>query len=84
MKVYVSNELNYVKQELLKKGYTVVKDNENSIVDAIICNLKSSGLSGLNINNNIKKDGALIIDYGNKSIDDIEYILNNRSYNNLF
>lgn len=84
MKIYVSNELSYVKQELIKKGYNVVKDNENSIIDAIICNLKNGGLSNLNISNNIKKEGALIIDYGNKSIDDIEYILNNRAYNNLF
>ncbi|AYD41370.1 hypothetical protein D4Z93_13050 [Clostridium fermenticellae] len=84
MKVYVSDDLEYVKQKLLKKGYTVVKDNESSTVDAIICNLKSGALSKLSFDNNIKKEGALIIDCGNKSIDDIEYILNNRAYNNLY
>ncbi len=38
----------------------------------------------LNMQNNIKREGTLIIDSGSKTIDEIEYILCNRVYSSIF
>ena len=83
MTICVSEELEYIREELGKRGYTIVKSADNVICDAIICNLKNGGLINSNVQNNIKRDGTLIIDSGCKTIDEIEYILNNRVYSAL-
>lgn len=83
MKIYVSKELEYIKEELVNRGYSVV-DSISVPCDAIICDLKNGGLSNLNIQSNVRREGTLIIDSGSKSIEEIEYILNNRSYSSLF
>lgn len=77
MKIYVSSRLEEVGNELKKRGYDVISE-ENNNVDAIICNLKDGDLNKININSNIKLSKTVIIDCGSKKIDDIEYILNNR------
>lgn len=82
MVICVSEELQDIKQQLEIRGYKVVSDA--SICDIIICNLKNSGLINLNIQNNIKTEGTLIIDSGKKTIEEIEYIINNRIYSSLF
>lgn len=84
MKIYVSKDLLYISEELGKRGYSIINGENNIVCDAIICNLKNGGLTSLNMNNNIKREGTLIIDSGSKSVDEIEYILNNRVYSNLF
>lgn len=84
MKIYVSNDLLYISEELCRRGYNIINGDNNIVCDAIICNLKNGGLTNLNMNNNIKREGTLIIDCGSKSVDEIEYILNNRVYSNLF
>lgn len=83
MKVYVSTELDYIKEELRNRGYIIVEDSSTPC-DAIICNLKNSDLTSMNMQGNIKREGTLIIDSGSKSIEDIDYILNNRVYSSLF
>jgi hypothetical protein len=83
MTVYVSNELEYIKEELLNRGYNAIS-NASIPCDVIICNLKNGGLINLNVQSNIRREGTLIIDSGSKSIDEIEYILNNRVYSSLF
>jgi hypothetical protein len=83
MTICVSNELEYIKEELIKRGYNVVQSTSVPC-DVIICNLKNGGLMNLNIQSNAKREGTLIIDSGSKSIDEIEYILNNRVYSALF
>ncbi|MCT8977604.1 YkuS family protein [Clostridium sp. CX1] len=83
MKIYVSDDLCYIKEQLKNRGYSVTNESSNIICDAIICNLKSGGLTNININNSIKREGTLIIDSGSKSVEEIEYILNNRTYSNL-
>lgn len=83
MKVYVSKKLCNLSKELQKRGYNIMSGKKcTDTFDAIICNLKDGELENLNINNNIKIGETIIIDYGSKKIDDIEYILNNRTYNN--
>ena len=83
MIIFVSSELGYIRDELSKRGYTVIQNNAGVQCDAIICNLKNGGLMNSSMENNIKREGTLIIDSGYKSIDEIEYILNNRVYSNL-
>ena len=83
MKIFISNDLKYIEEELKNRGYDITNEKSNILCDAIICNLKNEGLTTLNINGSIKREGTLIIDSGSKTIDEIEYILNNRVYSNL-
>lgn len=85
MVICISQELEYLQTELTKRGYTVINNRDNNIYcDAIICKLKDGGLVSLNMQNNIKSEGTLIIDSGSKSIDEIEYILCNRVNSSTF
>lgn len=84
MNICVSEELKEIKSELINRGYSIVSNINNIPCDAIICNLKDGGLLSINSQNNIKLDGTLIIDCGSKTIDEIEYILNNRIYSAIF
>jgi len=85
MVICISKELEYLQDELVKRGYTVINNRDNNTCcDAIICNLKDGGLINLNMQNNIRREGTLIIDSGSKNIDEIEYILSNRVYSSLF
>jgi broad-specificity NMP kinase len=84
MKIFISEELIHIKEELKKRGYDIIKETENIACDTIICDLKNGGLVNSNMHSNIKVEGTLIIDSGSKSIEEIEYILNNRSYSRLF
>jgi hypothetical protein len=83
MTICVSNELEYIEQELTNRGYNVVNSTSGPC-DVIICNLKNGGLMNLNVQGSFRREGTLIIDSGSKSIDEIEYILNNRVYSSLF
>lgn len=84
MVICISEELDYVSNELKKRGYRIIKSLEECSCDAIICNLKRGGLSKLTMEHTLKNEGILIIDIGSKNIDEIEYILNNRTYNSIF
>jgi hypothetical protein len=83
MNIYVSPDLAQLKDELKKKGYNLIEEERESC-DAIICNLKECNISSFNTSCSLKREGTLIIDCGSKNIDDIDYILNNRSYSSLF
>lgn len=82
MNIYIEDNIQ-IKDELINRGYCVIEDNRESC-DVIICDLKNCDLNELNSKVNYKKEGSLIIDIGSKSISDIDYILNNRSYSNIF
>lgn len=85
MVICVSQELQCLQEELVKRGYTVINNRDNNVYcEAIICNLKNGGLLNLNMQNNLKREGTLIIDSGSKTIDEIEYILCNRVYSSIF
>jgi len=84
MTIYISDELTNIKDELINRGYNVISNSNNTPCDAIICNLKNGGLLNINNISSAKKEGTLIIDCGSKSIEEIEYILNNRTYSSIF
>ncbi|MFD3155362.1 YkuS family protein [Haloimpatiens sp. FM7330] len=83
MIIFVPNELKYIKDELIKREYNIVSTNDIPC-DIVICDLKNGGLLDVNVENNLKVQGTLIIDIGSKSIDEIEYIINNRIYSPFF
>ncbi|MCI1945858.1 YkuS family protein [Clostridium luticellarii] len=76
MKIYIPRDLNYIGNELQKRGYKIVNDGEDTKYDAIICKLKDNGLANLHI----KNKNTLIIDLGKRNIEEIEYILKDRSF----
>ncbi|GAA0745663.1 YkuS family protein [Clostridium oceanicum] len=83
MHIFVSNNLQYIKNELEKRGYNI-SINYDKPYDAIICDLKEEGTLNLFYKNNINAKGALIIDSSGKNIEEIEDILNYRSFTPLF
>ncbi|WP_010238643.1 YkuS family protein, partial [Clostridium arbusti] len=80
MKICISNNLLNLKEGLEKRGYDILPWDSKDNCDALICDLKNGGLTNVINENSIKKEGILIIDIGSKTIDEIEYILNNRLY----
>lgn len=80
MKICISDDLLNIKNDLKKRGYDVLPWNSKDSYDALICDLKNVGLTNILHENSAKKEGVLIIDIGSKTIDEIEYILNNRLY----
>lgn len=84
MTICVCSNLEYISNELSRRGYKVTDESSQESCDAIICNLKYGGLANLNMQSSVRREGTLIIDSGSKTIDEIEYILNNRVYSSLF
>ena len=85
MVICVSQDLEYLQDELRQRGYTVINNTGSNIrCDAIICKLKEGGLKDLIIQSNIKREETIIIDSGSRSIDEIEYILSTRVYSLIF
>ncbi|MBU5592400.1 YkuS family protein [Clostridium sp. MSJ-4] len=80
MKVYVSGNLESIKSSLIDKGYEVVNEI-NEGCEAIICDIKNSDISSLNINKYKGINGVLVIDYGSKNVEDIDNIINDRNFN---
>ncbi len=80
MNIYVSKELQNLINELNDRGYNIVNTEENTKCEAIICDLKNTGLIDLvKMDGNFKAEGTLIIDSSGKTIEQIEYILKNKS-----
>lgn len=82
MNIYIEDEFRQIRDGLLQRGYNIILDN-SALCDAVICNLKNCDFATISGQINLKREGALIIDCGSKSIDDIDNILNNRSYSNI-
>lgn len=82
MNIYIENEYEKIKNELINRGYNIVEDN-NAACDAVICNLKNCDFNQISSAVNLKREGTIIIDCGSKSAEDIDYILNNRAYSNI-
>jgi Uncharacterised protein family (UPF0180). len=80
MTICIEEELEMIKSELIKRGYNVVTKMNEVPCDALICNVKDGGLTNYSNQGNLKREGTLIIDCGSKTVDEIEYILNNRVY----
>lgn len=78
MVICISSNLKFIGNDLKERGYIVVEELNGNDPDAIICNIKDGELTEIISASSLKREGIIIIDYGSKSIDDIENILNNR------
>lgn len=78
--------LESIGRELEARGYEVVGENYEGYVDTILYDSRHSRLSYLNnFDNVIDMDkGAMVINAGSKSIDQIIYTIEKRSYESLF
>lgn len=85
MKIYLTPELNYLKDDLETLGHTVVNSNIRNI-EAVICDLKNQQNREVDILNNIynRNNDILVIDSGSKSINDIENILEKQHLQGTF
>lgn len=80
MHIYISDELEYLRKDFIRKGYKIVNDPYKS--DVILTNLKETNLS--NINNKVRNSNIIIIDSVSRNMKDIENILINYYGNELY
>lgn len=90
-KVAVQEGLNDIKGNLERLGYDVYTLQENNSVDAIVYMADGYDISYYNtitnMNQGVNMDenkGAILINAKGKSIDEIEYIIENRVYSRIF
>ncbi|RKD31672.1 YkuS family protein [Thermohalobacter berrensis] len=89
-KIAVQGHLNEIKENLIRRGYEVFDINENRDVEAII--YMSDGheipyygqVTNMDQGEDMTGKGAILINANGKSIEEIEYIINNRIYSPLF
>jgi broad-specificity NMP kinase len=94
MNIIIDNGLDDIKEALKSRGYNVYNIGDNVVADAILYrekdkhpyyevnNLPSATSSVANGKNSAY--GAILINVNNKSIEEIENILNKRVYSPLF
>ena len=84
--IALNNVSNSIKESLIEKGYKIVDDSYEGYVDTILYNSNSGSLSYLNVFDNVidMNNGAFIVDIRDKSPDEIERIIENRSYTSIF
>lgn len=80
MIICIEDQFESLKEELIRRGYSVVSKMNEAQCDALICNVKGGVLTNFSGQSNLKREGTIIIDVGSKTVDEIEYILNNRVY----
>lgn len=83
MIVSVDDKLIDVQEYLIEKGYSVYKLNEGVISDVYIYSNGDEGLA--QITNSVigNENGSFLIDADGKSLGEIEYMINKRTYSPL-
>ncbi|MCT4605872.1 MAG: YkuS family protein [Marinisporobacter sp.] len=84
--IAIQDGLKNIGKELEVRGYEVVHENYDGYVDAIVYDSDYGKLSYLgNFDNVIDMDrGAMVINIKNKSIKEIIYAIEKRTYESLF
>ncbi|MDR5658896.1 YkuS family protein [Serpentinicella sp. ANB-PHB4] len=83
-RVVVQNNLDSIRDALSQKGYEVVDFNDTGFVDAVIYIDDQQGIKSVNSSEKLNNQGCIIINAKNRSIEDIEYIIETRRYERLF
>mgnify|MGYP000935253939 CR=1 FL=1 len=83
-RIAVQNDLWEIKRALIKKGYEVVDFQQEGHIDAIVYIGDYQGFKNLNNAEGANPYGAIMVNARNKSIDEIEYVIETRRYGNLF
>ena len=85
MKISVENGLENIKDQLISKGYEIVPDN--SVADAYIYeNTPISAIPSANFSpiSSLAENPILLICAKNRTIDEIELTLKQKTYNKIF
>ncbi|MCC5909538.1 MAG: YkuS family protein [Clostridiaceae bacterium] len=83
-RIAVQNDLHDVRKELEDRGYEVVDFYEKGVVDAIVYIDDHSGLQNLNNVKDTDNYGAILINANNRTVDEIQFIIESRRYGSLF
>ncbi|SHJ93656.1 Uncharacterised protein family (UPF0180) [Caminicella sporogenes DSM 14501] len=86
-KTIIANNIpSYIIENLEHRGYRIVDNSYEGYVDAILFDSNNSSLGYLNVFDNVidMNYGVFLVDVNNKTIDEIESILLNRSYSSIF
>lgn len=84
--IALNNVSNSIKESLIEKGYEIVDGSYEGYVDTILYNSDSGSLSYLNVFDNVidMNSGAFVVDIRGKTPQEIEKIIENRSYTSIF
>lgn len=83
-RIAVQEGLEEIKQGLENKGYEVVNQEDSGHIDAIVYENTYEGMQNLNSSMDSNMYGAILINSKNKTIEEIEYIIETRRYETLF
>ncbi len=83
-RIAVEQGLEDIKSALESRGYEIVDYNDGGHIDAIVYRSIYDGLKNLNNSVDSNAYGAILINVNNKTIDEIQQIIETRRYENLF
>lgn len=83
-RIAVQEGLEEVRDELRSRGYEVVSYGDRGHIDAIVYLSIDRGMENVNNSPDGNIHGAILINAANKTIDEIEYIIQTRRYESLF
>jgi len=83
-RIAVQENLQEIKTALSNKGYEVVGFQDQGVIDAIVYIDDYTGFKNINDTAETNNYGAIMINANNKSIEEIQYIIETRRYGSLF
>lgn len=84
--IVLNNVPRHIEKSLVARGYNIVDRTYEGYIDTILYSSDSGSLSYLSMFDNVidMDRGAFIVDIKGKTLDEIESIIENRSYTSLF
>ncbi|AKL97361.1 hypothetical protein CACET_c39350 [Clostridium aceticum] len=83
-RIAIQDDLQQLKTHLEEKGYEVVSFQDQGHIDAIVYTNDYGGFRNLNDTGETNTYGAILINAKNKSVEEIQYIIETRRYGSLF
>lgn len=83
-RIAVQEGLEKIKEALTDKGYEVVGYDDKGHIDAIVYRNIDQGMQSVNNSDDGNVQGAILINIANKTLEEIEYIIETRRYGSLF
>ncbi|MGI6427694.1 MAG: YkuS family protein [Natronincolaceae bacterium] len=83
-RIAIQQGLDEVKKGLQNRGYEVVGYEDKGHIDAIVYRSVDSSMENVNDSENGNIHGAILVNATNKTIDEIEHIIETRRYGGLF
>ncbi|HZJ77093.1 MAG TPA: YkuS family protein [Oscillospiraceae bacterium] len=83
-RIAVQHGLEKIREGLQNRGYEVVDYEDRGHIDAIVYENMDSSIENVNNSTDGNIYGAILVNATNKTIDEIEYIIETRRYGRLF